>query len=265
MTSTRPTYKSPPITECLFDIRVSLPAKINEADLRELAKSIALDYPDMQPQRMFEGQFRIDSNDGSSNASAIDLGVNGYISWSKEKNQAVQFRLDGFTYNRLEPYTGWDSCFVEAFKFWQVYQRKIIPTSIASLAVRYINTIKIPFKQFVLSDYLTGMDERVNTLQEVAAQEPEVKQIFEGAFMEAFLYQDTVRLPSKNIKVVKTRTIGPNSSKSETPIILDIETIKSLGNPLEDGQIKDIFNELHDIKNVVFEQCITDKTRGLFQ
>ena len=42
--------------------------------------------------------------------------VDGYVFTSADGKQVVQYRLDGFTFSRLRPYTRWEEVFAEAQK-----------------------------------------------------------------------------------------------------------------------------------------------------
>ena len=42
----------------------------------------------------------------------------------------VDFRADGFTYNRLQPYTSWDAVLPEALGLWELFVQTVVPVSI---------------------------------------------------------------------------------------------------------------------------------------
>ena len=67
------------------------------------------------------------------------------VGWVYRADAAVaQFRVDGFTFNKLEPYTTWENVFGEAARLWQIYAQTAQPLEIARLAVRYINRLRLP-------------------------------------------------------------------------------------------------------------------------
>jgi uncharacterized protein (TIGR04255 family) len=73
-----------------------------------------------------------------------DLGFQGYFWKTSDEKTIVQFRVDGFTFNRLRPYTSWTELFPQALDLWHLYSRVSRPEVITRLAVRYINRIPLP-------------------------------------------------------------------------------------------------------------------------
>ena len=67
----------------------------------------------------------------------------------------MQFRINGFTFNRLKPYTSWGDILPQVKDLWSLYIDIASPESITRIAVRYINNIEIPKPDnIVFSDYL---------------------------------------------------------------------------------------------------------------
>lgn len=68
----------------------------------------------------------------------------------------------------------------------------------------------------------------------------------------------------KGTSVILSETIE-NPTKEVLPFILDIDVYK-LGDfsELDIDSLKLLFEELRNLKNTTFENCITDKTRSLF-
>ncbi len=63
---------------------------------------------------------------------------------SEDEVKLVQFRLDGFTFNRSKPYTSWEQVFPEAFGLWKEYVSLAAPEFVNRIAVRYINRLDLP-------------------------------------------------------------------------------------------------------------------------
>jgi uncharacterized protein (TIGR04255 family) len=243
-------YRNPPITEALFEIQVELPRDASIDRLDAFATKYASRFPKKKPRRRFEGKFEV--RDGAAAASeTIDLGVDGYLCWSADDKDVVQFRLDGFCYSRLKPYSGWDSAFPETIKYWDEFKKEFRPISIRRTAVRFINTIEIPESKFELSDYFLS-----------SAQIPEMP----GAEIENFLTQAIFQLPERSCRAVLIQTIG-NRSKNPlmTPIILDLEVATETNTAPGSVDIEKIFLNLRAVKNEIFEKSVTDKARELFK
>ena len=67
----------------------------------------------------------------------------------------MQFRRDGFTYNRLHPYKNWDYLIEHTKRTYPIYKEIAKPEAITRLAVRYINHIKIPLPVDDLFEYFS--------------------------------------------------------------------------------------------------------------
>src|SRR5262249_31595523 len=72
-----------------------------------------------------------------------DLGVVGLMFRSGDQATLAQFRIDGFTVNKLPPYSSWDELSPLARHLWTLYCSVAKPECVTRLAVRYINRITI--------------------------------------------------------------------------------------------------------------------------
>lgn len=242
-------YLNPPITESLFDFQVEPNASITSEKLEELANQIAESYPEKKPRRRFESRFEFKEGQ-SGQAQTVDLGIEGYLCWNADKTQALQFRLNGYSFSRLKPYKGWDIAYPEAIKYWEKYLNLAKPISVRRLGVRFINTINIPAKKFDLDNYFL-----------LPPQTPKIQ----GIDIKNFLTQVTFQIPEQGIQVTLIQTIGQSQDPTSTPIILDIELGMDIQQTLEKISVEKIFTDLRKAKNDIFENCITDQTRELFQ
>src|SRR5436309_13324679 len=97
-----------PVTEALIDLRV------NKSDTESLEKSrerlkekLGGRFPNIQERRGFETGFVFQMGRCAQHHMK-DTGFDGYLFTSQDGLNAPQFRADGFTYNRLKPYTSYD-------------------------------------------------------------------------------------------------------------------------------------------------------------
>ncbi|MEX2410637.1 MAG: TIGR04255 family protein, partial [Candidatus Paceibacterota bacterium] len=167
---------------------------------------------------------------------------------NEEGNKKVQFRKDGFTFNQLKPYSNWDKFSKEAFKYWNIYKKEILPESIDRIALRYINKIDLP-----LTDDLNFTEYFLNF--------PQLPSIFEQGYLSLFH-----RIKAQCRKGDFIANVVSNFEKPEDnylPFILDIDVYG-----LRDFSINENLNEeflkIRENKNEIFESLITDKTRDLF-
>jgi len=241
--------KSPPIKEALVDIRVSLPQGITLAKLASLPEQVAKDYPEKQERR--SGGFQIEFKEGKIvDPQVIDEGPDGFLCYSSDKLQLVQFRLDGFTFNRLKPYTSWKQIRGEAFRLWELYRTTVEPALISRIALRYINRIEIPLPLVDLRDYL--------------AAPPSTPPNLSGN-LSSFLTRVVVREPSARIEAIITQTGDVPGKPEQTALLLDIDVISQAVYDKDGKSAWETMERLREMKNRIFFESITLKALELFK
>ena len=149
-------YSHDPLTEAIFEIQVELPLEVAITDIEQLTNKICVEYPKKRSRKRFEG--KIGFSDQTLISESIDLGIDGFLNWSTDEKQVIQFRLDGYSFSRLKPYQSWDEHFPEVIKNWNIYSENVFPIRIKRIAIRFINVIEIP-RESSLQEYF------INTLK----------------------------------------------------------------------------------------------------
>lgn len=243
------TFKNPPITEALFDIRVQLPKEIDVECLEKFHEGIKDRFPD-KVKKMFI-QTGIELKPGESPISLpTSSGPRGYIFNSTKEKKAVQARLDGFTFNKLKPYHSWEEFSHEAYELWNHYISIAKPVKITRLALRYINRIEIPLPIKDFKDYiLTG--------PEIA---PTLPQELDNFFMQLII-------PQKDTQARATinQTMEAVTPEGKLPYIFDIDVWRLVDLSVSSEKITGIFETLRDFKNDVFHESTTEQAKELFQ
>jgi len=238
-----------PITEAVVDIRVQLPGDVSLGDLENLHTLIKEKYPDRKTRHRWEA--RIELKGLEQPLKAQQLQVEGYVFSTLDGKQVVQYRLDGFTFSRLRPYSRWEDVYGEATRLWEVYKTGTMPLVVNRLAVRYINSVEIPSKSFDYDDYLTAAPR-------IPRELPQLLQHFFTRLM--------IRFPEQGATAVVMQTLSEKQDPIKTAILLDIDVFSDVTGLLPgDARIGEIFATLRDIKNEIFFNSITEKTRGLFR
>ncbi len=142
-----------PATEVILDIRVMPDGSLSVSKLQELHHGIKDRFPHSQSLAGFQGEFRIDSEGASTQASVRQT---GFLYRSDDEHTVVQATLEGFTLNKLPPYDRWSALRDEAKELWQRYRDLTHPESVIRVALRYINRIELPlplkdFREYVLT------------------------------------------------------------------------------------------------------------------
>ena len=97
-------YKNAPITEAVLDIRT----RLNEPSLERLSRIRDADYPNLfQTPNLMAFKFSVGEGEPTFDGSSEQL---GFSYRSADEKNIFQVRKDGFSHNRLAPYTLNGSC-----------------------------------------------------------------------------------------------------------------------------------------------------------
>jgi uncharacterized protein (TIGR04255 family) len=160
----------------------------------------------------------------------------------------AQFRVDGFTLNRLRPYTSWDDLRPVALELWRVYLDAARPEALVRLALRYINEVALPSGTWEFSDYLRA----------APSLPPEAPQD-----VAAFFSKVTAVEPDGQNKVhigQKLRHAGAGPF-----YVLDIDAFRDGDWDPSDSSIPEVLDDLRRLKNLVFFSMLTERTLHLFE
>jgi uncharacterized protein (TIGR04255 family) len=141
-----------PITEAIIDFRVKLPSEFQVETFLELKNTIGDRFPKVEDRKLFSSQFKIKKGEPQPLSSEYH-GIQGYFFRPEDDKTVVQFRIDGFTFSRLKPYTYWEKMLEEARELWGMYCELAQPEAVTRLATRYINHINIPLPIDDLRNY----------------------------------------------------------------------------------------------------------------
>ncbi len=243
-------YKSPPITEAILDIRASLPSDVTIEHLLTYHEEIKNLYPEKEQRMSWTGGFEFKPG-SAPKIAAPSGGPDGYFFRSPSNSKIVQFRRDGFTFNKLKPYAKWEALRSEAKVHWERYLQIARPYEVTRLALRYINKIQIPlpFKDF---------KEYVLTIPDIA---PGLPNAMSNMIMQLVIPNNQIDATA-NI----TETIEPTKAgQSFLVFIFDIDVYRKVALKPDDGKIWAILEELRVFKNQIFKKSLTDKCKELFK
>lgn len=243
-------YNNPPIVEAILDIKTTLPPDIFLSHLQEFQEFVKTDYPVKKERRSFEGGVQFKSGSAPEFKASPEK-VDGFLFHADDGKGIVQVRLDGFTFNKLRPYSNWEKFNGEAKRLWAQYVKIAKPSSVSRIALRYINRIELPlpfsdFKEYIL------------TAPEVAKGIP---QGLAGFFVRLAIPNEEIGATAIVIETMEP--IKPDTNK--LPLIFDLDVFKNISMPPDTEKIWVILNQLREYKNQVFDKSITDKTKGLFK
>jgi uncharacterized protein (TIGR04255 family) len=241
------TYPNAPIIEAIFDVQVELPENVGIAQLDAFCGEIARAYPEKKERRRFEGKFEVKQGQAAT-AESIDLGLDGFLSWSADRKQVVQARLNGLSFSRLKPYESWDQHFSEFLKNLRLYFQEIAPLRIRRAATRFVNVIEIPLEDIEWHKYFSD-----------APKSP-----FRDALIVNFFNRLELKLLKSNATAVITRTIVQSNNPAVKSVVLDIEVFVDMSSEADIEMVAKVFKNLRGQKNKIFEKILTKRAKELF-
>lgn len=234
-----------PITEALIDLRVNKSdATALEQSLDMLKNRLGDRFPVTQARRGFEADFVFQLGRGARQHTK-DTGFDGFFFSSQDGLNVVQLRPDGFTYNRLKPYTSWDEIYPQALELWRLYVEVAKPEFVVRTALRYINHLKIPLPIANFGDYLTTLPNAP---------------LGASYYINGFLTRVIIGDPSLGTEAAVSQALEPGADPKSVIIILDLDVFKEKEfDPLGD-ELLAVLGNLRAMKNNIFFGSITEET-----
>jgi uncharacterized protein (TIGR04255 family) len=211
-----------------------------------LKKRIADSYPQSKEQKGFEAEVRFEG--GQLSQSTKQRGMVGLVFRSTSGKNVAQFRIDGFTFSRLSPYTSWDEIFPEAFRLWKIYLDIVAPDFITRIAVRYINKLRIPLPLGDFSDYLCAPP----------VVPPELPR-------QVATFLTRMVIPQSDFSADAVITQALETAPKFFTIILDIDVYRTKQYETDEEKMRSEFEELRRLKNQIFFSSITENAARLFE
>ena len=241
-------YPNAPITEAIIDLRVKPRADLHLEELEAVRAGEEDAYP--RSNKIYQTEGTVTVQEGVPPSATAQHQVLGFKFTSEGGKSIWQSRLDGFTFSQLAPYANWEPFRDEGRRLWRLFRARSAPVAVERLAVRYVNRIDIPTPSIDLKEYF-------RTSPEIS---PDLPQELAGYFMQ-------LQLPQSDLvgQVLINQTIVPPPREDVVSVVLDIDLIRAEDVPNTEEAIWDFFEKLHVRKNEIFEACITDKTRRLFE
>ena len=249
--ATLSTLRNPPIVEAILDIDCDLPPS---QDLEKIEAPAIARYSERYPKLRIQ-YFQEHRLEAAPNAEPkISVGKHGRKALqfvSDDEKQLVQVRAEGFTFNRLTPYTSLDDYLPEIKRTWDIYASLTNPIQIRVIRLRYINRILLP-----------AHDNRVqlDTYFKVAPHLPDESDLM----FVGFLNQHIAIQHSTGYQVTTGLASQPQEA-DKIPIVFDNGVACPEAGPVDDWPwILSKLEGLRDLKNLIFEQSLTPQCLNLY-
>jgi uncharacterized protein (TIGR04255 family) len=242
--------RNAPITEAVVDFRVSLAKEFRPERLREAGDLLAREYPLIDEPKRFEAHFELSEGQPKAAMTTRDLGFHGIWLRTEDKKSVAQFRMDGFTFNRLKPYTRWEQILPEALRLWEVYVRLANPQGITRLALRYINHLNLPRPGVELDDYIV-------TAPRVPPSVPQL--------LSSFITRLVLEHPKGQMKANVTQVLEVGVETSAHSLLFDIDVFRVGQLEINSASIAGALGSLREYKNDIFFGSLTERFVEVFE
>lgn len=240
-----------PIVEAVVDIRCDMPPAFDLAALETPARDLfRAQYPKLQKQLIEKHSF-VKKGDEPPLISET-RGLQAFQFLKDDGRQLVQVRAEGFSFNRLAPYTSLDEYLPEIERAWGLFVGLASPVQVREVRLRYINRLPLPAVngRVDFDDYL-----------KIGPHLPDEKKLH---FIGFFNQHVAVDVDTGN-QVTIVLTMQP-PEKNVVPLIFDIDAVaRGNAEPNDWPWILSRLVSLRSLKNQVFENTLTDKCLNLFR
>jgi uncharacterized protein (TIGR04255 family) len=238
--------RNAPITEAIIDCQVKARTGFRPEEFLGLKTRLADRFPSVDERRGFQATLEMIEGQGQPPVmQSADLGLQGYFFKTSDGKTIAQFRVDGFTFNRLRPYTSWEELFPQAMELWGLYSSTAKPDVITRLAVRYINRIVLP----------PGAVTFETCLRAAPVIPPELPQ-----YMSGFLTRVTIHDLETKVAANVVQALEASAPGSQLAVLLDIDAYKEGEFSTDDPRIEQTFGQLRAFKNRIFFNSLTEDT-----
>lgn len=241
-------YARPPITEAVIGITFSSPMDV--AQLASVNKALQKHYPHKQDVSTFDLSLEFNTEHAGSNKANLKPTLGHRLS-TDDQTQLVVLWPNSITLSQLAPYQGWEN-FIERFiRDWGTLKKILGYQQISRIGVRYINRIDIPATAPVIEheqflNIYPKMPDMLNPL-------------------DAYAIQASVTLKDINCQLTINTASVPSPVLEHGSFVIDTDIFSDKNPPQNDSDLIKLLNNIRTKKNQVFEACISQPARTLFQ
>lgn len=242
-------YKRPPITEAVIEIRFETP--LDGKNLNKTSEDFAPSYPCLEFTKNVAVEVNLGQAEDALPAAQFKDYQIGFRRSSPDLSEIILLWPGSLLVSQLAPYPGWEEFIGRFSRDWFIWKQSRGYRKISRIGVRFINRIDIEIVDGIIdeSQYLN-----------VFPRLPDV-------FGTVIGYGIQVRLPAAEIGCNVTINSGavPSPLLGHGSFLLDIDVAIESNVPQNDSDVFGLIDRIRVRKNEVFEACITDKARELFQ
>jgi len=241
-----------PIVEAVLDIDCDMLPGQQFATLEQsLRTAFIKEYPKFRAALIQTQQ--IETKADQPPQMSVHHAVQAFQFLQDDEKQITQVRTQGFSFNRLAPYTGFNDYLPQIERAWRLFIAKTSPIQTRGIRLRYINRILLPLES-------SGGVE-LDSYFKIGPRLPDEKRFTLLGFLDQ---QSAVEPETGNlINMVLT---GQPIEQDKAPIIFDITVESSIKTEPDNWAcILAKIESLRSLKNHIFVNTLTEKCLNLFQ
>ena len=236
-------YRRPPITEAVIEVRVE--GQVHRETIDKLQKRLMDNYPLCQEAQIVDVEF-------SAASTKVQQQFQGYRLIGKDGADTILITPASIGTARLAPYEGWEKFIAKGRQNWEEWKRLVGHRKIIRVGVPYINRIDVsdPHGTGVrIADYLSFYPQ----MPEIGLQP-----------MANFALNTVSPLGNGQFKLILNAGSVASPLVKHVSFVLDLDLSGVADLPQKDDNLWAFIDGMRNMKNQVFEGCITDRTRELF-
>jgi uncharacterized protein (TIGR04255 family) len=247
---TQPSYKHAPITEAVIEIKID--SSLDQAAVEKASAKFRTHYPQDQRIENVTIALHLEAKTGSNPKTRVARDIDiGYRRSSLDLTQLLVLFPSSLMVSQLAPYPGWDQFYRRFCRDWKIWKKAVRFKTISRIGVRYINRIDIPVLERNVEHeaYLNVYPKLPDIITQVGAYAVQAISSFDDI----------------GCKLTLNSAVVPAPILDHASFIIDQDIAREIDPPQSDKAIFQLLNEIRTKKNAVFEACVTDRARSLFQ
>lgn len=238
-------YRVPPIVEATIEFRLS--EKISQKKIEVFSRKLGGTYPNVTDDLSIDFTFRADMDAEAS----IKKKVLGKRHVSSDQTRTILVQHGTLIVTMIAPYPGWIEFYTWARGLFDDFREVVGPIPLSRIGLRYINRLDIPLSRFPV----VRPSAVLNYL-------PSVPQFLEPEIL-GYLIQHTSRLHPSRYFVNLVSTLVDSPVPDAWSLVLDIDVARDIDVPRRSADIGEELQAMRDVKNEIFEACITQAYREI--
>ena len=243
-------YNKPPIVEALCEFQF-IPDQQWDLTIPGLIyDKIKEKFPQKQQQVGIGIQFKPTDNGGVENR--VENAPPRMRFFNQDKTMLVQVGPDLLVVNQLKPYKSWNSFKPIILENLDIYKEKAIPRGFKRIGLRYINKINI-------ESTLT-----LKNLENYFKFHPSMPMDIPQDHLNFILRTEIPYNEGRDLIILTTGSATPEETGISS-IILDLDYVLSKSDSIPMDNVESWLEEAHSSIENIFEACITDESRKIFE